>query len=184
MILIETDDPEDDAELWSEMAFNAIDARADILGDAYPFAMDSGFLIYAGDSDPRNDPYLTLLAMSVVHACDLDRTVQPTVVLEDVVRRVLANRSLLAADMGTGDRQGLDFVANLLAQGQACGLPPTDNPTPRHTHAKDAGVDTLGTMIWPDRRQGQWFFIGQATCGSSLSCKPKLNEPSRETWRD
>lgn len=118
-----------------------------------------------------------------MHAWGLVRAVEPTVVLEDIVRRVLEGRSLLAADMGTGDRKGLTFEENLLAQGKACGLSPTDKPRPIPKHAKDAGVDTLGTMIWPDRRQGQWVFIGQATCGSSITWKKKLNEPERETWR-
>ena len=184
MILVEEDNPGSDAAQWSEMAFGAIDARMDILGDGYPFRISAGALVYVGESDPRDNQYVALLALSVVHAWDLVRTVEPTVVLEDVVRRVLESRGLSAADMGTGDRQGLSFEQNLLSQGRACGLSPTENPRPRAAHAKDAGVDTLGTMIWPDRRQGQWVFIGQATCGSSVTWRRKLKEPERETWRE
>lgn len=184
MVLVEEDDPATDAEQWSEMAFGTVDARVDILDVKYPFRVDAGGLVYIGNPDPRDNEYVALLALTVVHAWDLVRTVEPTAVLEDIVRRVLESRSLLAADMGTGDRQGLTFEENLLHQGQACGLSPTKNPRPRAAHAKDAGVDTLGTMIWPDRRQGQWVFIGQATCGSSVTWKRKLNEPERETWRE
>lgn len=183
IILIEDDNPEVDAEQWAEMAFGAVDARTDILGDKYPFQLDAGCLVYSGPKDPRDDHYIALLALTVVHAWNLVRTVDPTVVFEDVVRRVLENRNLLAVDMGTGDRRGLTFEQNLFSQGRACGLSPTDKPRPRASHAKDAGVDTLATMIWPDRRQGQWIFIGQATCGSSATWKRKLNEPERETWR-
>lgn len=183
MVLVENDDAEADPEQWSEMAFAALYARLDILGDHYPFELTAGHLVYAGAADPRDDQYVALLALTVVHAWDLVRAVEPTVVLEDVVRRVLEGRGLLAADMGTGDRKGLTFEENLMEQGKACGLSPTDKPRPISKHAKDAGVDTLGTMIWPDRRQGQWVFIGQATCGSSATWKKKLNEPERETWR-
>lgn len=183
-ILIESDDPQDDPDLWSEMAFSAIDARIDILGDAYPFELEAGALIYAGPSDPRSDSYIALLAVTVVHAWDLVRSVEPTVVLEDVVKRVLESRHVVAAALGTGDRQGVAFKENLLAQGRACGLSPTDDPRPIATHAKDAGVDTLAAMTWPDRRQGNWVFIGQATCGSSVTWKKKLKEPEPETWRN
>jgi hypothetical protein len=182
-ILVQDDAPELDAEQWSEMAFTEVDARIDILEEDYPFGITAGKLVYAGPPDPLDDPYIGLLALTVVHGWNLASPAKPTAVLEDVVRRVLEARSLLAADMGTGDRQGLTFEQNLLAQGQACGLMPTDKPRPRATHAKDAGVDTLGTIIWPDRRQGQWVFIGQATCGSSLTWKRKLKEPEGETWR-
>lgn len=183
MILVEGDDPESDPALWSEMAFAEVDARIDILGREYPFELVTGALRYAGPPDPRDSIYVALLAVTVVHAWDLVRTVEPTVVLEDIVRRALQNRSLLAADMGTGDRNGLTFEQNLLQSGAACGLSPSDQPRPIAAHAKDAGVDTLGTMIWPDRRQGQWVFIGQATCGSSSTWKRKLKEPEGERWR-
>lgn len=182
-ILVQGDDPESDPEQWSDMAFAEIDARIDILEENYPFGLDAGALTYGGPSDPRDDPYLGMLALTVVHGWKLASPVEPTVVLEDVVRRVLEFRSLIAADMGTGDRQGLTFEENLLAQGRACGLAPTDKPRPRAKHAKDAGVDTLGTIIWPDKRLGQWVFIGQATCGSSATWKRKLKEPEGETWR-
>lgn len=184
MILVEDDDPEVDAVVWSEMAFGAVDARLDILQGGYPFEVEAGSLVYVGETTPREDPYVALLALAVVHAWNLVRPVEPTVVLEDVVRRVLESRGMLAVDMGTGDRQGLTFEQNLLVQGRACGLSPTDKPRPRATHAKDAGVDTLGTLIWPDQRHGQWVFIGQATCGSSTTWKLKLQEPERETWRE
>ncbi len=165
------------------MAFAEVLARLDILEDDYPFGLDAGALVYAGEADPRDDRYVSLLALTVVHAWNLVRPVEPTAVLENVVRRVLENRGLVAADMGTGDRQGLKFEENLLLQGKACGLSPTDKPRPRAAHAKDAGVDTLGTLLWPDRRLGQWIFVGQVTCGSSTTWKRKLKEPEGETWR-
>jgi hypothetical protein len=183
MILIEGDDLDSDPASWAQIAFSSIAERQDILGDKYPYLIDRGALEYAGNPDPENEPYLALLCLLVVHAWDLRCLVEPTTVLEATVIEVLLEHQLRVGGMGTGDRAGLNFVDNLRAGGQQVGLNPSANPMPRSASAKDAGVDTLATLLWPDGRQGQWSFIGQVTCESSLGWKKKLKEPEPETWR-
>jgi hypothetical protein len=181
-VIVEGDDLDEDPASWAEIATAQINERADILGEAYPFDIRAGALTYRG-STRRDDSYVSLLAIAMVHAWRLPSPVRPTVVLEDVVRRALEGISMLAVDMGTGDRRGLSFVDNLLSGGQYCGLSPTDNPVPRKASAKDAGVDTLGTLPLSDGRSGRWVFLGQVTCGSSLTWKRKLKEPEPQRWR-
>lgn len=183
VILVDNDDPEADPAAWSEQAFAEIATRADILGRDYPFELQRGALSYSGPADPRDNVYVGLLALTVVHAWQLTCAVDPKVVLEAIVRDVLATQLNVAVSMGTGDRQGLPFEQNLHSQATLCGLAPMPEPRPVRAAAKDAGVDTLGVIRWHDRRSGQWVFIGQVTCAASSEWKKKLRQAEPETWR-
>lgn len=183
VVIATADDPETDPTEWSEQAFASISERIDILEDRYPFVSERGALKYAGPADPHDDPYVALLALTIVHAWKVPCSVDAKEVLETTVAETLSGRSLQVAGMGTGDRVGTSFVDNLRAGGRAVGVKPSDDPRPRRTAVKDAGVDTLASLAYADGRQGQWTFVGQVTCGSSASWMRKLKEPDTETWR-
>ncbi len=182
MIIVAGDDVEGDPESWAQLAFSSVAERMDILDDRYPFVVERGALEYAGASAPGEVPYLALLCLTIVHAWNLKCGAEPTEVLEDTVVRVMRTHHLRATTMGTSDRADLSFVENLRARGEEVGLSPSADPRPRAASAKDAGVDTLATLLWPDNRQGQWTFIGQVTCENSSGWKRKLKEPEPAKW--
>lgn len=183
VVIASTDDADAEPAEWAEQAFASIAERVDVLADRYPFIISRGALCYAGEPDPRAEPYIALLALTMVHAWKVPCSVDPKEVLEQTVAETLAVRHLYVAGMGTGDRAGTSFVENLRVGGQAVGLEPSADPRPRATAAQDAGVDTLASLAFADRRPGQWTFIGQVTCESSAGWLRKLRQPEPETWR-
>lgn len=183
VVIASADDTEEDPAEWAEQAFASIRERMDVLIDRYPFAIERGAPFYAGRPDPGAEPYIALLALTMVHAWKVPCPVDPKEVLEQTVADTLAGRHLYVAGMGTGDRAGTSFVDNLEIGARAVGLVASKDPRPRAAAAQDAGVDTLASLAYADRRQGQWTFIGQVTCESSAGWVRKLRQPATETWR-
>ncbi|MEU8608448.1 hypothetical protein AB0C29_10660 [Actinoplanes sp. NPDC048791] len=182
-IIVESDDPADDPDAWPEEAFTALSERQDILRDKYPFALRSTYLKYDKSIDPRDSPYIGLLALTVIHAWKLTCSVRPTDRLEAIAADVLRGKQLQVAGMGTADRGGVGFVENLSLAAKSVGLNAALNPVPRKRSAKDAGVDTLAAFTWKDGRRGHWVMIGQVTCAKSNEWKMKLNQAEPGTWR-
>ncbi|MCS3442454.1 hypothetical protein [Microbacterium phyllosphaerae] len=176
---------ENDPESWADSVFSMIADREGQLGDLYPFKEQGRSLQLKDPAFERlSSPYLSLLAITAVHAWDLpcDAPVEST--LEEVVAGTLALMGLTVANIGATDR-GSGFVDALADGAAALGLRAHSNPTPRSVSAKDAGVDTLAGVVWRDYRQaGHWLTLGQVTVAQSQHWVSKLNQPEPARWAD
>ncbi|GGO72164.1 hypothetical protein [Nocardioides deserti] len=169
-------------ELWSESIHSILLERADALGDAWPFTLRGNWEIVASRR-PQPTPYLLLLALAVAHSRGLRTSEEPTALVEGTVARALSNKGWLVTSMGTSDRNGDSFQENLANVGDALGLPVQDPAFPAKRYAKDAGVDTLTFVGWPDKRlAGQWLSVGQVTIAKSERWQIKLLEPRPDHW--
>ena len=179
-----TPNQEPDPAAWSDSVFSVVADRRAALVDRYPFE-ERGRAVRVVDAalDRGASEYLAVLAITVVHAWGLPAPVDPEEVLEELVAGVLENLGLAVSRMGTLDREAGGFRETLKAGGTALGLRPSPDPRPVSRRAKDAGVDTLGGVVWRDgRRAGQWLFLGQATVAQSHEWERKLSEPQPPRW--
>lgn len=176
-------DPREDPATWAEATFELLAERETLLGSHYPFSQSGQALVVTSKSfDPRQSGYVSLLAVTMVHAWSIPTGVSPEAALEAIVVAVLRMRGMSAVGIGATERQS-GFVAALQSGAAALGLRASDDPRPRSRWAKDAGVDTLAGVVWGDGRQaGEWIMIGQATVGSSNAWRAKLLEPDPAIW--
>lgn len=163
--------------------FDVLDERSDLLGDLYPFVVADDLQVREGFGDPRESPYVVMLAITLAHAHKLQVEHDPTQVLEDVVVSALGARGLEAINVGAISREGHGFDETVKRSGVAVGLRPTPEAAITLKHAKEEGVDALAHLPWEDSRVGAWVFLGQATCGRSDSWSAKIAQPKPETWR-
>jgi len=107
-------------------------------------------------------------------------------VLEQTAVRALTHKGLTVARLGTSwdrrpsSRAARRSVAATLPLAIA-GLGVSD------VFAKDAGVNTLVRVGWPDLRPaGQWIMVGQVTVGRGNDWEGKMGEPlhASEHWRE
>jgi hypothetical protein len=162
--------------------FDVLDERSDFLGEGYPFVVADDLQVKDG-VNPRESPYVALLAITLAHAHKLEMEHDPKQVLEDAVTSALTARGLEAINVGAISREGHDFRETVRRSGTAVGLKPTPTAAVTHTHAKEEGVDALAHLPWGDPRTGAWVFLGQATCGQSDNWSAKIGEPKPDTWR-
>ena len=162
--------------------FDVLDERSDLLGDGYPFIVADHLQVKDG-VDPRESPYVALLAITLAHAHKLKMEHDPKQVLEDVVVAALSTRGLEAINVGAISREGHDFRETITRSGTTVGLRPTPTEAVTLTYAKEEGVDALAHLPWGDHRTGAWVFVGQATCGKSDSWSAKIGEPKPEAWK-
>jgi len=156
--------------------------RSNVLGDGYPFALSRQSLQLKPRYDLRSSHYVALLAMTVVHAWDLDSGVDPELTFERYVERALSAFGVPSHGMGTAARDVASFPDRLHAAASALGLRADPDAAIRSRFAQDEGVDVLATLLWRDSRVGQWTWIGQATCAGSEQWKSKINDPSPKQW--
>lgn len=180
---LHAEDPEEDPASWAEGVFNLFSERQAQLGDLYPFEQQGSALRAKGNlSEPTTEPYVSLLALTVVHAWKLPSPVDPEPTLEAVVASALIAKGLCSVNVGATDR-GTGFTAAVHQGARALGLRPMHDPKPRSRRAKDEGVDTLAGIVWRDNRPaGNWIFIGQATISKSNDWKVKLSQPEGPRW--
>lgn len=180
---LQTDDVDDDPESWADAVFTMFSEREGQLGDLYPFIERGKALRLKEPGFSRSEsPYISLLAVTVVHAWSLPCAVSPESTLEAIVASTLGMMGVAAVNIGATDR-GTGFVDAVRAGGIALGLRPMPNPRPRSKSAKDAGVDTLAGIVWRDKRPaGHWLFIGQVTIAQSQHWKQKLTQPEPPRW--
>lgn len=177
------DDVDDDPDSWSESVFSIIAERGDALGDVYPFTVrGKSVVVKDRDLDRLSSRYLSLLAITVVHAWSLPCEESAEATLEMVVADTLSSVGMGAVGVGATDRR-MGFVDALREGGAALGLRPSPDPRPRSASAKDVGVDTLAGVVWRDHRQaGHWIVIGQVTTAQSQLWRSKLAQPEPARW--
>lgn len=161
--------------------FELLAERQELLGELYPFEVEGVRLnLRGGCAGPG--PYLSLLAISIAHAYEVERVPNPRVTFERVVARALAARGVATVDMANCRRGQPDFVTALRLAADVVGLDASPNAAPYRNAAQEAGVDTLSHMSWGDLRPGHWIFIGQATCGKTETWPAKIGEPAPGVW--
>ena len=166
---------------WVDAVRTVLGDREKHLRDAYPFEWSGEQLVVRHDANASDSPYVALLCLTAAHAWLLESEHKPTSVFEEWVAESLGTRGLDAAVIGTSAGGG--FVESLRLAGESLSLRPMSDPTPRHARAKDAGVDVLAGVIWPDERMaGQLLLIGQVTVGQSQNWRTKLAQPSPPLW--
>lgn len=128
--------------------------------------------------------YKALLAMSVLHAYDIDPAPHdPRTSFERVVARCLRRNGFRAATTGTAGSAGLGFSERLTRACSEVGLVANAAGAIISKYAKDENVDTLAHFDFHDDRPGRWTAIGQCTVASSDQWDKKICEPSPSTWR-
>lgn len=166
-----------------EGAITCIGEREAVLEDDYPFYIRSSRLLLKDGSDVGLSKYVSLLAITSIHAYDLQADLHVDQIFEDILARCLGVVGLTAFNVGSifrESKQNFERTINRLAE--LTGIDMDPNSAPRHKNANDDGVDFFGFLDWRDRRSGRWIMIGQATCGSSDTWTQKINEPRPETW--
>lgn len=179
------DEITEDPESWSDAAYRMISDRSNQIGEPYPFEERGKALKLKDPSfDPLESCYISLLAITAVHAWNIQCETAAESVLEDIVARTLDAMGLSSANIGATDR-GTGFLSALSSGASALGLRAHPNPTPRSVAAKDVGVDTLAGIVWRDNRvAGQWLMLGQVTVAQSQYWAQKLNQPEPARWAD
>lgn len=169
--------------------FDVLFERSDVLGALYPFSVDNAVTLKDG-VDLETSPYVALLSLTLVHAHKLRiassanaTTLDPKLVLEDVVVRSLRKMGLRAENVGEVSRASNNFRDTIETVGTAVGLKPTPSAAVSLINANEEGVDALAHFASSDSRAGNWVFIGQVTCGKSDTWKKKLAEPSSPSWK-
>ena len=166
----------------ADRVFNVLDERLDLLGDLYPFEVADDLTLKQG-VNPRESPYVALLAITLAHAHKVEVAVDPKQVLEAAVAVALSERGLEAVDVGAISREEQDFRKTVMRSGTEVGLQPTPHDAVTLVHANEEGVDALAHLPWGDFRPGAWTFVGQATCGKSDRWNAKIAEPRPEAWK-
>lgn len=177
------EDVEEDPESWADAVFAMILDRDSQLGTSYPFEIKGRSVVMKDPTFARLESrYLSLLAITLVHACEIHAPVSPESTLESVVAGTLGNLGIASVNIGATDR-GTGFVEALQSGARALDLWAMQDPRPRSARAKDAGVDTLGGFVWRDHRQaGHWLIIGQVTTAQSQHWGFKLAQPQPARW--
>lgn len=178
------DDPEESVETFTDGAFACILERNEILGDAYPFIVHNSHIETRTALDLHRSAYVTLLALTLAHAYQIETSVNVEYAFEEVVAESLTGVGFTVANVGKLSRENSNnFERTLDAVAGAVKIPMNANAATRRANAKDGGVDVLGHLDWGDRRMGRWTVLGQATCGASDTWDAKLAEPKPEMWR-
>ena len=183
MVDLEEELPGDEQDAGLEVAgrvFDLLSEREDALADIYPFTVQDTHLTSVAASKTS---YVSLLAIIVAHAWRIETAVNPRHLFEELVVRALQNVGLLAQNFAENRRGGGDFSEAIRCMGEHLNLCPTPEMAYRATHARDAGVDTIGHLWWGDLRPGNWIFIGQATCCQSDDWEKKMLEPRPNQWK-
>lgn len=172
-----------------------LDRRVRLMGDAYPFRIDSGALKYAGSKTLAYE-----LCLSVSLAPTLSK--EPYNVLPVSFERLARDAAKCFLGPGaeafrTGwPRSGEPSVEsrfstvaahmNRLTQEWIWG-PHNDLPDdPEHTDLKDCGIDFAAWKKLPDHRRGILFALGQCACGDDWDSKFSDLDPNliEKKWFD
>jgi hypothetical protein len=165
----------------ANLVFDVLGERVDLLGDLYPFEISES-VVLREDFNPRESPYVALLAITLAHAHKVAVEHAPTRLLEEGVVLALRNRGLTTVDVAAAGREAGGFAATARAAAGAVGLRAWPDEVITMVNANDEKVDCLGHLPWGDLRPGAWALLGQATCGESDTWPKKMAEPSVETW--
>jgi len=164
---------------------NVLRQRRDLLGDRYPFELDTddGFMVCVRSTE--HGPYLALLALTICHASGVFGLPRlPAYLFEDYLEESLNSYGLKTCCLGSRARKGGKFQDTLVDACRVVGLIADPGKSPHRKRANEEGSDTV-TNLWPDDpRLGGVQFVGQATCAKSNSWKSKLMEPPVGHWEE
>ncbi len=163
---------------------NVARERRNLLDDAYPFEVnDDGPVIRFLEVTPDESPYISLLAITVLHASRVTGLPQAAAYLfEDVLTATLNAAGLCTDNLGRHGRGQGVFAAALKHSSATVGLTADPDAAPHRVFANEEGSDTISNL-WPhDLRLGGVQFIGQATCARSNDWKAKIMEPPVGHW--
>jgi len=175
-------DEVDESEDAAEAVFDLLSQRQEILQDAYPYQREGERLVYRGPAD-FNEPYLALLAITLLHAYRVSSALDPRAFFEEIVGLALSKQGLLVGNFARERRSGLTFDDALERIGQLCKLRPSLGVPAHRRHAHDEGVDVIAHLKWIDTRPFHWVFLIQATCGISETWQDKMFQPSISMWK-
>lgn len=164
-----------------------IDRRAQLLGDAYPFARERSRLTYTGS---ETGLYEFLLGLSLAESYSRGPyAVLPRVfeVLACLVAEAYLGEDADSYRMGwprpKGTATTLKAAVGELRQksggnmGEWVWAPKEGNPTdPSPGRAKEQGLDVVAWKRSIDGRAGQLYLLGQCACGKSWSTDAKLQD--------
>jgi hypothetical protein len=162
-------------ETLSGAVADEVHRRADMMGNAYPFAISDGALEYA---QSKTGVYEFCLAASSNPTGEAQGYPRASAVFEYIARDVIA----VHIGGGQGFRTGAPVYASeargsttketFAALHAQCGEfrwnPNPNFPNePSHVDLKDAGLDVVVWKPWPDRRNAHLFVLGQCACGKN-----------------
>jgi hypothetical protein len=171
------------ASEFTSKVFGLLKSRRQALGTGYPFRfVSSGVLRYA----PRSagpQPYLGLLAITAIHAFDLDVDFEPRLAFESVVAEALRGTNLIVVNLSKLRRKCGSYPKALRAGLGTHGIRCDPDVVVRRLRAHEQGVDVVAAIAWGDLRMGRLTMLCQVTCGNSDSWQEKIGEPRTEDWR-
>jgi hypothetical protein len=157
--------------------------RREVLQELYPFEVGSSAVSLRQEFDTNESPYVWLLAVTLIHAYDLDSTLKVDRVFEELVTDSLKSRGFIASNLGEMSRNaGFNFVRTIEALSQSVGIQMKPDGPVRPANANEHGTDIFMHLTWNDDRVGKWTFIGQATVGKSETWPSKCSEPKPAFW--
>ena len=173
----------DEADIASEDVLAILRQRKDILGEYYPFHMDSSHKLMKRDGSDIRATYLAYLTITVCHTIawispELKEAIphKPFDVFEMSLAKALNSCGISTALIADYRQNNRDFPETFSRACNSVGLTASLSSAPYRKSAIDEGIDTLSNL-WPkDTRVGGIQFIGQATCASSNEWRAKLHE--------
>ena len=166
----------------ADRVFAALDERADLLGDRYPFGFGDEGLTHSPAESGHS--YLVLLWTTIAHAYEVNVAgVAVTDLFEDIVAAALQSNGLLADSVASHRRAGETFKTAVERAAGRCQLA-APLAGPYRVCAHDEGVDVLAHLSWDDARPLHWIYLVQATCGQTDSWRKKADEAHPDQWID
>lgn len=161
-------------------AFACISERKRLLGEQYPYGIESGTVVRHSDEAAGYD---VIHGLALSHAYDLDIGVNPRDYLEEVVVRCLRAAGVRAGGMANRRRAtGADFPALVREVCTELGLDGDAKRAMRREEAFDGGCDVLAYLPLEPRRRSIVAVIVQVTCTQSDRWEEKLCETRPHRW--
>jgi hypothetical protein len=181
-IFTQAEDDEGSKEVATRIV-RLLNERADVLGDRYPFDMDTAGRLKFQTENSASDSYLLLLAITTAHAHGVSTQADPTELFPEVVKRAYNNRGWSASNLGSNASRRMSFEDALSAMGMDLQLPVNPTGTILSKSAKDAGVDCVSHYPWCGTRLGRWIAVTQVTCANSDEWRKKLFDAQPHPWQ-
>ncbi len=155
--------------------------RAELLGEAYPYALDDRSLVRTDDGLTGYD---VVLGVAMAHAYELAVPVNPRDYFEDLVTRCLKAPGVRATGLAGRRRGGEgDFRTVVEDACEALGLDGRVDRATRRAKAFDGGCDVLAYVPFEPRRRSVLVAVVQVTCARSDDWEQKLNQTAVSRWK-
>lgn len=174
---------QDDADDAADRVWSMLRQRSQFLGNVYPFEVTADRFRLRETSDLHSNPYVSLLAITIVHAYGLTTPVPAQHVFEAVVAALF--RAYVGRTVNLGEiRRGASTFSEALDR--ACTvleLKASPQAAPRLRYGQDEKADVISHCFLGDGRPGTWALVGQVTCARTDDWDRKISETSDEAWR-